>query len=112
MRVRRARSAPVVAPGAGLPAPEVLERYESERVRLRYLHPADEAEFLSLVRRSRTLHRPWAYPPERPDQFQDLLATTSTPSREPSGGRHPRATNARHSSPGNSRARAARSSFV
>ncbi len=74
MRVRRARSAPVVAAGAGLPAPEVLERYESERVRLRYLHPADEAEFLSLVRRSRTLHRPWAYPPERPDQFQDLLA--------------------------------------
>ncbi len=74
MRVRRARSAPVVAPGAGLPAPEVLERYESERVRLRYLHPADEAEFLSLVRRSRPLHRPWAYPPERPDQFQDLLA--------------------------------------
>jgi ribosomal-protein-alanine N-acetyltransferase len=52
----------------------VVERFESERVRLRYLEPADEAEFLALVRDSRTLHRPWAYPPERPDQFADLLA--------------------------------------
>ena len=72
MRVRR--RAPAAAPSSDLPSPAVVERYDSERVRLRYLEPADEAEFLSLVRDSRALHRPWAYPPERPDQFQDLLA--------------------------------------
>ena len=27
----------------------------------------------SLVRASREFHRPWAYPPERPDQFEELL---------------------------------------
>ncbi len=72
MRVRRVTRSR--APESGLPSAAVVERFESERVRLRYLEPADEAEFLALVRDSRTLHRPWAYPPERPDQFADLLA--------------------------------------
>ena len=27
-----------------------------------------------MVRESRELHRPWTYPPERPDQFDDLVA--------------------------------------
>ncbi len=72
MRVRRVTRSR--APDSGLPSAAVVERFESERVRLRYLDAADEAEFLALVRESRTLHRPWAYPPERPDQFADLLA--------------------------------------
>ncbi len=72
MRVRRVKRSRT--PESGLPSAAVVERFESERVRLRYLEPADEAEFLALVRDSRTLHRPWAYPPERPDQFADLLA--------------------------------------
>ena len=59
--------------GSGLP-PAVVEAFESDRVRLRYIDAGDEAGFLALVRESRALHRPWAYPPERPDQFQDLLA--------------------------------------
>jgi len=75
MRMRRSRSATTVAvPTSTLPPADVVEGFESERVRLRYLEAADEAEFLALVRDSRALHRPWAYPPERPDQFQDLLA--------------------------------------
>ena len=71
MRVRRRHGdAPV---SGAVPSPAVLEGFASERVRLRYLQAADEAEFLALVRDSRTLHRPWAYPPERPDQFQEML---------------------------------------
>src|SRR3712207_6782124 len=72
MRVRRrASSSPV---SAVLPAPAVLEGHRSERVQLRYLEAHDHDEFLAMVRDSRALHRPWAYPPERSDQFQDLLA--------------------------------------
>jgi len=72
MRVRRrASSSPV---SAVLPAPAVLEGHRSERVQLRYLEADDHDEFLAMVRDSRALHRPWAYPPERSDQFQDLLA--------------------------------------
>ena len=44
------------------------------RVRLRVLERADREEFLALARDSRELHRPWTYPPERPDQFDDLFA--------------------------------------
>ena len=71
MRVRRRHSEP--AASSAVPASAVLERHVSERVRLRYLEAADEEEFLALVRDSRSLHRPWAYPPERSDQFQDML---------------------------------------
>jgi [ribosomal protein S5]-alanine N-acetyltransferase len=44
------------------------------RVRVRMIEYGDRDEFLQLVRESRDLHRPWAYPPERPDQFDELVA--------------------------------------
>jgi ribosomal-protein-alanine N-acetyltransferase len=44
------------------------------RVRLRVLERADREAFLALARESRELHRPWTYPPERADQFDDLFA--------------------------------------
>ena len=47
---------------------------EGARVRLRVLDRADRDEFLALARESRQLHRPWTYPPERADQFDDLFA--------------------------------------
>lgn len=46
----------------------------TERVALRRLVPEDTDELLDLVHQSRELHRPWAYPPERPEQVRDLLA--------------------------------------
>ena len=46
----------------------------SERVHLREIDYRDRDEFLELVRRSRDLHHPWAYPPERADQFDELVA--------------------------------------
>jgi [ribosomal protein S5]-alanine N-acetyltransferase len=47
---------------------------EDARVRLRVLERTDREEFLELARESRELHRPWTYPPERADQFDDLFA--------------------------------------
>jgi ribosomal-protein-alanine N-acetyltransferase len=47
---------------------------EGARVRLRVLDRSDREEFLMLARESRQLHRPWTYPPERADQFDDLFA--------------------------------------
>jgi [ribosomal protein S5]-alanine N-acetyltransferase len=47
---------------------------DGARVRLRVLDRADREEFLALARESRQLHRPWTYPPERADQFDDLFA--------------------------------------
>jgi [ribosomal protein S5]-alanine N-acetyltransferase len=47
---------------------------DDARVRIRVLHRADREEFLALARESRQLHRPWTYPPERADQFDDLFA--------------------------------------
>jgi [ribosomal protein S5]-alanine N-acetyltransferase len=44
------------------------------RVRLRVLERSDRERFLALARESRELHRPWTYPPERADQFDDLFA--------------------------------------
>jgi ribosomal-protein-alanine N-acetyltransferase len=43
-------------------------------VSLRPIDYSDRDEFLSMVRDSRELHRPWAYPPERADQFDELVA--------------------------------------
>lgn len=48
-------------------------------VLLRRLERTDRDAFLRLVRESRTLHRPWAYPPERSDQFEDLYARSRRP---------------------------------
>ena len=47
---------------------------DDARDRLRVLDRADREEFLALARESRQLHRPWTYPPERADQFDDLFA--------------------------------------
>jgi [ribosomal protein S5]-alanine N-acetyltransferase len=44
------------------------------RVALRLLERSDREAFLALARESRELHRPWTYPPERTDQFDDLFA--------------------------------------
>jgi ribosomal-protein-alanine N-acetyltransferase len=44
------------------------------RVVLRELSIADREPFLAMVGESRELHRPWAYPPERDEQFEDLLS--------------------------------------
>jgi ribosomal-protein-alanine N-acetyltransferase len=43
-------------------------------VYLREVEYADRDDFLRLVHESRELHHPWAYPPERPDQFDELVA--------------------------------------
>ena len=45
----------------------------TERVALRRPAQDDIDELLALVQESRALHRPWAYPPERAEQMQDLL---------------------------------------
>ena len=45
---------------------------DDHRVFLRVLERGDREEFLALARDSRELHRPWTYPPERPDQFEEL----------------------------------------
>jgi ribosomal-protein-alanine N-acetyltransferase len=47
------------------------------RVSIRLLRASDRDAFLQMVRESRELHRPWAYPPERPDQFDELLSRCS-----------------------------------
>jgi len=54
--------------------PETFRR--GPRVHLRPLGPADEAEFLRLVRRSRAFHRPWSYPPSTPQAFRALVGGT------------------------------------
>ena len=41
---------------------------------IRSLRASDRDDFLAMVRESRDLHRPWAYPPERTDQWEDLLS--------------------------------------
>jgi [ribosomal protein S5]-alanine N-acetyltransferase len=57
-----------------IPAP--LATRPGSRVELRDLVLADRQAFLEMVRESRDLHRPWTYPPERPDQFNDLVSRT------------------------------------
>ena len=47
---------------------------DDHRVALRLLERGDREEFLRLAAESRTLHRPWTYPPERPEQFDELYA--------------------------------------
>jgi len=47
------------------------------RVSIRLLRAADRDAYLAMVRESRALHRPWAYPPERSDQFDELLSRCS-----------------------------------
>jgi [ribosomal protein S5]-alanine N-acetyltransferase len=47
---------------------------DAHRVALRVLQRSDREEFLRLAAESRDLHRPWTYPPERADQFDELYA--------------------------------------
>jgi ribosomal-protein-alanine N-acetyltransferase len=56
--------------------PEPLATRPGSRVELRDLVHADRDAFLEMVRESRDLHRPWTYPPERADQFDDLVSRT------------------------------------
>src|SRR5215207_7250181 len=58
-----------------IPAPVATR--PGSRVELRDLAPADREAFLEMVRESRELHRPWTYPPERADQFDDLVSRTA-----------------------------------
>jgi [ribosomal protein S5]-alanine N-acetyltransferase len=69
---RRLLRRPVL--GEASPAP--LATRPGSRVELRDLVLADRDAFLEMVRESRDLHRPWTYPPERPDQFNDLVSRT------------------------------------
>jgi ribosomal-protein-alanine N-acetyltransferase len=57
-------------------APRTLATRPGSRVELRDLVLSDRDAFLDMVRVSRELHRPWTYPPERPDQFDDLVSRT------------------------------------
>lgn len=73
MRLRRRPLAAVA--GTGLRPSELPPAVPpgGARVRLRVLERADRDAFLALARESRALHRPWTYPPERADQFEDLF---------------------------------------
>ncbi len=70
------RRRPITVAGLGLRPAEVEPPAPpgEARVYLRVLSRSDRDEFLTLARESRELHRPWTYPPERPDQFDDLFA--------------------------------------
>jgi [ribosomal protein S5]-alanine N-acetyltransferase len=43
-------------------------------VALRLLERSDRDAFLAMARESRELHQPWTYPPERPEQFDELYS--------------------------------------
>ncbi len=61
---------PAGRPADAAPAPPP----DGHRVALRVLERSDRDEFLRLAAESRDLHRPWTYPPERADQFEELFA--------------------------------------
>jgi [ribosomal protein S5]-alanine N-acetyltransferase len=44
------------------------------QVHIRHLARPDRDEMLALVHDSREFHRPWAYPPDRSEQFDELVA--------------------------------------
>ena len=50
------------------------------RVYLRSPRASDEDEFLRLVHASRSLHRPWVYPPETPREFAAFVLRSRSPS--------------------------------
>jgi len=68
--VLRRRPDETLRPAEISPAPPPA----AARVGLRVLTREDRAEFLALARESRRLHRPWTYPPERADQFDELYS--------------------------------------
>ena len=67
---RPAGSRLAIRPADGVPGTPP----DDHRVALRLLERGDREEFLRLAAESRTLHRPWTYPPERPEQFDELYA--------------------------------------
>ena len=71
MRRRILRRGPEEVALAEIPPP--LATRPGSRVLLRDLVSADREAFVRMVRESRELHRPWTYPPERADQFEDLV---------------------------------------
>ena len=58
------------------------EMQRSIRVALRAPSIRDREEFLELVRRSRTLHRPWVFPPEDASEFAAYIKRTRQPDFE------------------------------
>src|SRR5919202_3198035 len=66
------------SPPAGVPSrpadAQPAQPPDGHRVGLRVLERSDRDEFLRLAAESRELHRPWTYPPERPEQFEELYA--------------------------------------
>ena len=60
-------------PGAEELVPPPRATRPGGRVVLRDLVLADREAFLAMVRESRDLHQPWTYPPERAEQFDDLV---------------------------------------
>jgi ribosomal-protein-alanine N-acetyltransferase len=49
------------------------------RIYLRRVAPSDQHEFLTAVRQSRGLHRPWTYAPSTPQQFRAYLKRMRQP---------------------------------
>ncbi len=68
----RRGSGPRVHPRPGDTTPP--EPPDGHRVALRVLRRSDREQFLRLATESRELHRPWTYPPEHPEQFDELYA--------------------------------------
>jgi ribosomal-protein-alanine N-acetyltransferase len=64
------------APGrsAAIPDETAAARRDAARVQLAELQRADRDDYLQMVHESRQLHRPWTYPPERADQFEELVS--------------------------------------
>jgi ribosomal-protein-alanine N-acetyltransferase len=59
---------------AAIPEDTAAARREAARVELHELQRSDRDDYLRMVHESRQLHRPWTYPPERADQFEELVA--------------------------------------
>lgn len=74
MRLRRRSLTDVVGPGLRPSEIVPADPPDGARVGLRVLERMDRDAFIELAHESRALHRPWTYPPERPDQFDDLFA--------------------------------------
>ena len=62
------------APAPGAPRSSPPSRRRTHRVRLRPAEALGPRRVPALAAASRELHRPWTYPPERPDQFEELYA--------------------------------------
>ena len=71
----RARSR--AGPRARAARGDLAHPWKMSRVSIRLLKRSDRDAFLQMVHESRELHRPWAYPPERADQFDELLSRCS-----------------------------------